>query len=414
MILHVDMDAFYASIEQRDRPELRGRPVVVGGTGGRGVVQAASYEARRFGIHSAMPGQRAVQLCPDAVFVKGRMSHYVDVGRQVRAIFHRFTPLVQPLSLDEAFLDVTGSRRLYGSAETIGRTIKQAIADEVGLTASVGIAPLKFVAKIASDLQKPDGFVMVDPSTVQAFLDPLPVSRLWGVGKVGQRKLGELGIRHIVDIRKQDADQLRRRFGSWGEHLWRLANGIDPRGVVPDRQAKQISHERTFSEDQTSGEVLSSVVSYLSEQTAWRLRRSDRVAKTVTLKYRREDFETFTRARTLPQTTDSTGLILETAMTLLEEMRQRQPRPVRLIGVSLGGLTDVRPVRQMSLFDDETHQADQRAIDRVSDNLRDAMGDGVIHRASSHVWSQRRKQKPSDPPSDADPTGDSQDGHRRT
>ena len=197
MILHIDMDAFYAAIEQRDRPELRGRPVVVGGSTGRGVVAAASYEARRFGIHSAMPGRRAAQLCPDAVFVKSRIDHYAGVGRQVREIFLRYTPLVQPLSLDEAFLDVTGSQRLFGPAAKIGREIKAAIKDELDLTASVGVAPMKFVAKIASDLHKPDGFVEVHPQDVQTFLDPLPVSRLWGVGKVGQEKIAPHGVAEV-------------------------------------------------------------------------------------------------------------------------------------------------------------------------------------------------------------------------
>lgn len=385
-IVHVDMDAFYAAVEQRDRPELRGRPVVVGGRGGRGVVQAASYEARRFGVHSAMSGRRAVEACPQAVFVKGRMSHYAEIGKQVRGIFHRYTPLVQPISLDEAFLDVTGSQRLHGQPRQIGRAIKDAIRDELNLTASVGIAPLKFVAKIASDLQKPDGFVEVDAGGVQAFLDPLPVARLWGVGKVGLKRLQRANIHSIADLRQVDAKRLQSWFGRWGDHLWRLANGIDPRGVVPDRRAKQISHERTFSEDLTDDETLQAVVSYLAEQVAWRLRRSVRLAGRITLKYRREDFATFSHARTLKTKTNSTRTIMHVAATLLDEMRERQPKPVRLIGVSVGQLSEQNPPQQLNLFDRRENETAEKAIDEVSDQLRDRLGDSVVHRASSHRW----------------------------
>ncbi len=390
MILHIDMDAFYAAIEQRDRPELRGKPVVVGGGSGRGVVSAASYEARRYGIHSAMPGRRAAQLCPDAVFVRGRLDHYAEVGRMVREIFHRYTPLVQPLSLDEAFLDVTGSRRLFGDAATIGRAIKTAIKVELHLTASVGVAPLKFVAKIASDLNKPDGFVEVGEDKVIDFLDPLPVARLWGVGRVGQQRLQRLGMHTFRDIRVCDAEQLRQQFGSWGEHLWRLANAIDARKVVPDHTAKQISHERTFADDLTDREMLRAVVSHLCEQVTCRLRRSGRRAKTVSLKYRREDFRTFTHALTLKRPTDSTNEVLQTAFGLLDEMRSRQPRPVRLIGVSACSLTEPDAPRQLSLFDLSDNEASQQQLDKTVDQLTARLGKGAIYRAASHPWIQRK------------------------
>ncbi|MEM9644362.1 MAG: DNA polymerase IV [Planctomycetota bacterium] len=391
MILHVDMDAFFAAVEQRDAPELRGKPVVVGGGSGRGVVQAASYEARRYGVHSAMPGQRAKELCPDAIFVPGRMSHYADIGRQVRDVFHRFTPLVQPLSLDEAFLDVSGTIRLHGSARLIGQTIKAVIRDELDLTASVGIAPLKFVAKIASDLQKPDGFVEVEPGDVQSFLDPLSVSRLWGVGKVGVKRLAKINVHRIADLRRMSQRDLRTCFGSWGEHLHRLANGMDARRVVPDRSAKQISHERTFHDDLRDFEVLRGVVSFLTEQVTWRLRQSNRLAKSVTLKYRREDFETFTRASSFKEPTDSTRQIMEAAIDLLAKMRASEPRPVRLIGVSAGALTEKNPVRQMSLFDLKTNETSERAIDQVSDRLRAKIGGASVHRGSSHLWKNRKR-----------------------
>jgi DNA polymerase-4 len=393
MILHIDMDAFYAAIEQRDDPSLRGKAVVVGGSSKRGVVAAASYEARRFGIHSAMSGRRASELCPELIFVRGRLDHYATVGRQVREIFHRFTPLVQPLSLDEAFLDVTGSTRLFGTAAEIGRAIKQAIRDELLLTASVGIAPLKFVAKIASDLHKPDGFVEVGPEQVISFLDPLPVSRMWGVGRVGQEKLSRLNLKTIGEIRVFDRGILKDKFGSWGEHLWKLANGIDARKVVPDRNAKQISHERTFAEDLEDRDLMRAVISHLCEQVARRLRRHQRRCKSVSIKYRREDFRTFIHSRSFSSATDSTEEIFRCASILLDEMRDKQPRPVRLLGVSLGGLTSEGGPRQLSLFDVQPGEGAQHTIDRVVDKLSDQLGDQSVYRGTSHHWVKRRRDK---------------------
>ena len=390
MILHVDMDAFYASVEQRDHPAFRGRPVIVGGSHGRGVVTAASYEARRFGVHSAMPGRRAMQLCPDAVFVRSRIDHYAAVGHQVREIFYRFTPVVQPLSLDEAFLDVAGVRRLHGDAATIGRAIKTAIRDELDLPASVGIGPIKFVAKIASDLEKPDGFVEVpdDAAAVRAFLDPLPVSRLWGVGRVGGEKLHRLGYRTIADLRRTELKAIDQTLGSWGRHLWKLANGIDARAVVPDRRAKGIGHERTFETDLTEIEAMRSVISYLAEQVGFRLRRARRLASVVSIKYRREDFRTFNRSKKLSAPTDSTRQIFETAGELLRQMRERQPRGVRLLGVRLSSLSAAGAPMQMSLFGAETQNASE-AADRLTDAVTDRMGKHQIYRASSHGWVRR-------------------------
>ena len=265
-----------------------------------GVALFARPATKRGGLgFTARWGDRHRQLCPGGVYVRSRIEHYVEVGRQVREIFHRYTPLVQPLSSDEAFLDVSGSLGLFGDAASIGRTIKRQIQDELHLTASVGVAPMKFVAKIASDLNKPDGFVEVSSDGVQAFLDPLPVSRLWGVGKVGLAKLNRLGLRKMVDIRTRTPESMQQWFGSWGLHLWRLANGVDDqRRVVPDRNAKQISHERTFHDDISDESMLIAVVSFLTEQVGLRLRRNGRLCRTVTLKYRREDFRTFARSRT--------------------------------------------------------------------------------------------------------------------
>lgn len=390
VILHVDMDAFYASVEQRDQPQLRGLPVIVGGNWGRGVVTAASYEARKFGVRSAMPGRRAAELCPQGKFVRARIDHYAAVGYQVREIFRRYTPIVQPLSLDEAFLDVTASLKAHGSGANIGRSIQQAIRSELDLPASVGIAPLKFVAKIASDINKPNGFVEVAVDEVQSFLDPLPVSRLWGVGRVGQEKLARLGLHQIVDLRHADCSLLKQQFGSWGEHLWRLANGIDPRSVVVDRDAKGIGHERTFDEDLTDDATMVGVVSYLCEQVGRRLRRCGRFASTVSLKYRRADFTTFSRAKSLSQATDSTPVIYQTAVGLLRELRKHQPGGVRLLGVAVSKLSDAGNPHQMLLFDQKASQVN-RELDQLSDKIAEKLGKDRIYRASSHRWIQNKK-----------------------
>jgi DNA polymerase-4 len=242
------MDAFYASVEERDRPELVGKPVIVGGTPeGRGVVAAANYVARKFGVHSAMPAVAAHRLCPHGVFLRPRTEYYAEVSDQIRAIFEKYTPLIEPLSLDEVFLDVTGSEPLFGPAVSIGRAIKQEIRERLRLIASVGVAPNKFLAKIASDLKKPDGFVVVEPTQVQEFLDPLPVGRLWGVGKVTGQVFEKLGVHRIGQLRQMPVELLRHHFGSSGEHLGELAQGIDDRPVVPEQEAKSISHEPTFA-----------------------------------------------------------------------------------------------------------------------------------------------------------------------
>ena len=267
MIIHADMDAFYASVEERDQPELVGKPVIVGGSPEqRGVVSAASYVARRYGVHSAMPAVTAHRLCPHGIFLPPRISYYAEISSQIRDIFERFTPLVEPLSLDEAFLDVTGSERLFGPAPEIGRKIKQAIREELRLVASVGVAPNKFLAKIASDLKKPDALVVVEPEQVQEFLAPLPVERLWGVGKKGSKVFERLGIRTIGQLRQWPLESLQTHFGSSGEYLWQLAHGIDDRPVVPEREAKSISHETTFAQDIAELEVLRAWLVDLTEQ----------------------------------------------------------------------------------------------------------------------------------------------------
>ncbi len=378
-IIHLDMDAFFAAVEQLDRPELRGKPVLVGGDPkGRGVVSTASYEARPYGCHSAMPMARAVKLCPQAVVVRPRMERYAEVSKQVLDVLERFTPLVEPLSIDEAFLDVTGSIRLLGPPEQIARELRRSIVEETCLTASVGVAPNKFLAKLASDLEKPDGLVLVDPDRVQEFLDPLPISRLWGVGKMTLPKLEALGVHTFADLRRLPEDRLRCRFGEAGEHFYRLVRGIDDREVVPDREAKSISHEVTFPVDIEDHEHLRAVLLDQTEHVTRRLRRHERLCRTVTLKVRTDDFKTITRSTTLGESTDHTETIWEAAGTLFETWQRRHTRPVRLIGMGVSQLSG-RQGEQLTLFSrDEDSPTDN--LDHTVDNIKDRFGDDAISR----------------------------------
>lgn len=332
------MDAFYASVEQRDRPELRGRPVVVGGSpSGRGVVCTASYEARRFGVHSAMPAARAVRLCPDAVFLRPDFERYVRESRRVRAVFDRFTDRVEPLSLDEAYLDVTENKVGEPSATRVAEAIRAAIATEIGLTASAGVAPNKFVAKVASDARKPDGLLVVPPSRVEAFVRDLPVRRVPGVGPVTERTLRRRGIRTCGDFLRHDEETLREWFGSGGRRFARFARGIDPRPVEPNGVRKSISIEDTFARDLESDEAVAQELDLLCERLAERLVRHDLSGRTVTLKVRFEDFSTVTRSRTLDRMLGGKGELLAAAASLLSETEAGR-RPVRLLGVGLSGL----------------------------------------------------------------------------
>ena len=382
MIIHVDMDAFYASVEERDRPELVGRPVVVGGSPeGRGVVAAANYVVRRFGVHSAMPASTAKRLCPEAIFLPSRLDYYAQVSRRIHDIFRRYTPLVEPLSLDEAFLDVSGSRRLYGSAVVIARQIKREIRDQLVLVASAGVAPNKFLAKLASDLDKPDGFVAVDPNRVQEFLDPLPVERLWGVGRRGSEIFGRLNVRTIGQLRRLPVEVLRRQFGKSGDHFWRLARGIDNRPVVPDRQAKSISHETTFETDIDDTELLRAWLFELTEQVTRRLRRSKLRARTVHIKVRFADFRTITRSQKLPELTNATDALWQAAAGMLSSRVPVGDQPVRLLGMGTSGL-DGSQTFQGRLFDRQLHRK-QTQLDDVSDRVKSRFGSLALRRASS-------------------------------
>jgi len=390
MILHCDMDAFYASVEERDRPELVGHPVIVGGTPEqRGVVSAANYVARRYGIHSAMPAVTARRLCPHGYFLPPRISYYAEVSRQIRDIFERFTPLVEPLSLDEAFLDVTGSERLFGSASEIGRKIKQAVREETGLIVSVGVAPNKFLAKIASDLKKPDGFLVVEPEHVREFLDPLPVERLWGVGKQGSKVFQKLGIRTIGQLYQWPLETLKSRFGAQGEHLWQLAHGIDLEPVVSEREAKSISHETTFEQDIDDLEVLRAWLVNLTEQVAWRLRRHGLRGRTVHLKVRFADFSLITRSQTLPTPTNITNELWQTADEMLRNRLPANHLPVRLLGMGISGFDETGLVQGL-LFDQDERQK-QMGLDTTTDQIRERFGSSALRRAAAIRQSEERK-----------------------
>jgi DNA polymerase-4 len=330
-ILHVDMDAFYASVEQRDRPELRGRPVIVGGVGTRGVVCAASYEARPFGVRSAMPIATARRLCPQGNFVPVRMQEYAKIARQIREILLDVTPLVEPLSLDEAFLDVRGHEPLLGPAPGIAQMIKERIRTETCLTASVGVAPNKFLAKLASDHAKPDGLVIVPPDRVTEFLAPLPVGRLWGVGAKCEKRLHALCVHTIGQLAALPQKVLTGHFGKSGRHLWELAHGRDDRKVTPDRESKSISTETTFPQDVGDRAVLRAWLLDLVDQLAGRLRKEGVRARTMELKLRSSDFRTRVRAVSLPEATDVTESLWRAVVQLFERSLTDQILPLRLM-----------------------------------------------------------------------------------
>ena len=372
------MDAYYASVEERDQPSLKGKPVVVGGSADRrGVVSAANYEARKYGVHSAMPMVTALRKCPQAVVIPTRMSHYAEISKQIREIFHRLPPVVEPLSLDEAFLDVDGCEGLFGPPPEIGRAIKAAILDETNLIASVGVAPNKFLAKVASDLDKPNGFVVVDPDRVLEFLEPLPISRLWGIGKVSEKALRTVGIQTVGQVRQLSPEVLTDKFGETGTRLWNLAHGIDKRRVVPDREAKSISHETTFAVDVGDKTVLRAWLLELTEQVGRRLRRSGLRAKTVNLKLRFSNFETISRARSVSDPTDATNRLWEVAAELLD--RATLDREVRLIGMGVSNITREH-ARQQSLFGDDKQD---NQLDSVADSIKAKFGSGAISRGTS-------------------------------
>jgi DNA polymerase-4 len=390
-ILHVDMDAFFVSVELLDRPDLRGRPVIVGGPGARGVVAAASYEARAYGVHSAMPSVRARRLCPQAIFLPGRYDRYAEASAGVMARFRDVTPLVEPLSLDEAFLDVTGARRLHGPAPAIAHDLRRRIHDDLGLTCSVGVAPTKFVAKLASEAAKPRaslggterglGVKVVRPGDVLGFLHPLPVRALWGVGPATYARLQRFGIATVGDLAGLPVDVLVGALGTaHGRHLHALANGIDDRRVEPERAAKSVGHEETFPVDRHDRTDLGRELARYADAVATRLRHGGLAARTVSIKVRYGDFRTLSRSTTLPVATDSTRDVARAAQALLAGVEVHPG--VRLLGVSVSGLAE-RPARQLSFdeLDGGGKGAGREAWDEaeaVVDAIRERFGAAAI------------------------------------
>jgi DNA polymerase-4 len=350
-IVHIDMDAFYASVEQRDDPKLRGKPVVVAWRGNRSVVCAASYEARAFGVRSAMPAVRAERLCPQAIFIPPDFTRYRAVSRATRDIFQRHTDLIEPLSLDEAYLDVTENKTGLPTATRVARTIRQQIRDELNLTASAGVAPNKFLAKIASDWRKPDGIFVIQPEEVEAFLVPLPVGRIPGVGKVTEKNLEELRIKTVGDLRAQDLPILETRFGRYGLRLYQLARGIDHSAVVPDRPTKSISAEDTFSQDVPLTEV-EPMILRLAEKVWAASRKETRVPRTVVLKLKTSDFNILTRSHTPPLPPSSQEELTTIALNLRERVALPPNQRFRLVGVGLSNFIDPEDSRpQSTLFE---------------------------------------------------------------
>ena len=393
-ILHLDMDAFFAAVEQRDRPELRGRPVIVGadpkGGRGRGVVSTASYEARRFGVASAMPISQAFRLCPQGVYVPPDFSRYARESERIMEVMRRFTDLVEPVSIDEAFLDVTASERAFGPAEAVARELKARIRDEMQLSASVGVATSKLVAKIASDMRKPDGLVVVPPGTEASFLAPLPVRRLWGVGPKMEESLAALGVSTIGELAALAPERLERRLGTHGHDLQLLARGIDPRGVAAEPAgARSLGQEHTFDRDTDDAARLRAMLLSLSDGVAGRLRAHGLRARTLTLKYRDETFHTTTHAATLPEGVDSGSDVFRVVSRLFAEVHGR--RKVRLVGIYASHLGPGSA--QLGLFGEE--RARSRA-DRVRDEVDRRFGEGAIVRAS--LLGRRERRNPSDRP----------------
>jgi len=382
-IVHLDLDAFFASVEQLDDPGLRGRPVIVGGTSGRGVVCAASYEARRFGVRSAMPTVEARRRCPEGVFLPPRFERYGELSRAVFAVYRRYTPVVEPLSLDEAFLDVTASRALHGEPDHIARKVKGEVREGTGLTVSAGVADCKMAAKIASDLGKPDGLVAVPPGTTAAFLAPLPVSRLWGVGKVTEQALRALGIATIGELARFPEQVLVERFGTQGAHMRALARGDDPRPVIPDEEARSIGAEDTFERDLVGEEALLPQLLDQCVRVARRLREAALRGRVVTLKVKFADFEQLTRRSTLSRPTDDAGEIYR---SIREDLaRAGLDRPVRLTGVTVSGFDGAGAApAQMGLFggspgeDSAGGNGKRDALNAALDVLAHRFGEGAV------------------------------------
>ena len=404
VILHVDMDAFFASVEQREDPSIRGLPVIVGadpkGGQGRGVVAACSYEARRFGIHSALPISQAYRLCPEGVYRPPQGRLYAQVSASIMKILRSFSDRVEPISIDEAFVDATGSQKLIGKPRQIALQVKEKIRQEQQLSASIGVAPTKFLAKIASDLDKPDGLVLVEPGQEQDFLCNLPVRRMWGVGPKTEVRLLQLGIKTIGDIASRSEEHWASRFGQHGVHLWRLSQGLDDRPVIAHQGFKSLSHERTFHEDTADLELIAKTLLQLSEDVSRRSRRHSAQGKCVTLKWRYSDFSTLSRQSTLKTPTSDPLVIFRTVWKQVE-LLQPFPQRIRLVGIALSRFAPAPEKSQLPLFEspqteETTHGAPRGPIpkpgkDRAApgnelnhciDEINQKFGRGKVQRAS--------------------------------
>ncbi len=382
-ILHVDMDAFYASIEQLDHPDYKGRPVIVGADpkqgNGRGVVAACSYEARKFGVRSALPISRAWKLCPQGVYVRPRMARYVEVSAQIMEVFRRYTDLVEPLSIDEAFLDITGSIALFGRPDEIARSIKKEIRDRTGLTASIGLAPNKFLAKIASDIRKPDGFMIVERNAIEGFLRDLPISRLWGVGPKTEQRLHELGFRTIGQLAVANRESLIGSLGSLGEHLYQLSRGHDERPVIPNWEPKSISSETTFDVDTNDRELLLKTILELADHVAERLRKDDYRTRKVTLKLRYSSFSTHTKQQSLDRQIQTGEEIAAVARALFAQFPLKQK--IRLIGVAAGDLHhEGSDPKQLRLFLQASDTKEK--LSHTVDEIKEKFGADALRRGS--------------------------------
>lgn len=385
-IVHMDMDSFFASVEMLDNPEYRGKPLIVGGRrdSPRGVVATCSYEARKYGVRSGMPLSEAARLCPHGIFIPGRHKRYAEVSRKIMAVLEEFTPVIEQVSVDEAFLDMTGCEHFYADAREMGQKIKARIREAVSLTCSVGIAPNKFLAKVASDLQKPDGLVIVRPEEVDAFLEPLPVRKIWGVGERAEQELLRLGIHTVRDLKRWKLDDLVARFGAYGSHLYMLARGIDDRPVGEESETKSISRETTFDYDVGDFEALRRTISELSASVGARLRAAGLFARTVHIKLRYPDFTTITRAHTLPVTFCDDDTIYEEAMRLFTEANAT-PHKYRLVGVGVAGLS---AVRQQALFTDGRREEISKVMDRINAKFQ---GRGIVKGRNLNLGDRRRK-----------------------
>ena len=376
-IIHLDMDAFYASIEILDNPALRGQAVVVGGNSNRGVVCAASYEARKFGVHSALPIHTARKICPHGVFLPVRMARYQEISSRIMDIFQRFTPLVEPLSLDEAFLDVTASQSLMGTAEDIARQIRALVKETIGLTVSAGVGASKLVAKIASDLNKPDGLTIVPLGQEEAFLAPLPIGRLWGVGQTTKEALALIGVKTIGDLNRIPTAILTAKFGKAGLMLHESAQGIDLRPVEPKQEAKSIGNEETFAEDLRDKKRLEQELLALCLKVGKRARDHELVGRTVTIKVKYRDFVQVTRSLTLPEPVADDKSLYQTGCLLLAKT-EIGLRPIRLLGISLANLNPAEASGQLTLFGQGQAKVNNSRLYRAIDAISDRYGSGSI------------------------------------